>query len=127
MLVSALLLREGKPHRSLVLALERGKVLISFQVLAELHEGLGRDKFRRYVEEEEVHKFLAALTRDAQLVDVEVQIAACRDPKDDKILELAVSGNATHIVTGDDDLLVLDPFRGISIVTPNRFLESLSV
>ncbi|MDP6501994.1 MAG: putative toxin-antitoxin system toxin component, PIN family, partial [Planctomycetota bacterium] len=47
-------------------------------------------------------------------------------PKDDKFLELAVSGAASHIVTGDQDLLVLNPFRGISIVTPRQFLESLS-
>ena len=47
----------------------------------------------------------------------------CRDPKDDQILELAVSGNADCIVTGDDDLLTLNPFRGIAIITPADFLR----
>lgn len=49
------------------------------------------------------------------------RIRACRDPKDDKFLELAVSGNADVIVTGDKDLLALHPFRGIAILTPLDF------
>ena len=51
-----------------------------------------------------------------------VKIVACRDPKDDKFLDLAVSGQATHLVTGDPDLLALHPFRGIDIVTARAFL-----
>jgi predicted nucleic acid-binding protein len=49
-------------------------------------------------------------------------ITACRDPKDNKFLELAVSGQATHLISGDPDLLVLSPFRGIPIVTPQAFV-----
>jgi len=56
-------------------------------------------------------------------VDVDVQIRACRDSKDDKFLELAISGLATHVVTGDSDLLALNPFRGIQIISPQAFLE----
>ncbi len=123
-LVSALLLPDSKPHQTLDAALKRGKVLLSFAVLAELYEVLSRTKFRRYVDEEDVRTFLAALTREAQWIDVDVQIAACRDPKDDKFLELAVCGNATHIISGDSDLLVLHPFQGIPILTPHTFLES---
>ena len=52
-------------------------------------------------------------------------IAICRDPKDDKYLELAAAGQADVIVTGDDDLLVLDPFEGIPIVGPAQFLAML--
>mgnify|MGYP001107555128 CR=1 FL=1 len=52
-------------------------------------------------------------------------IAACRDPRDDKFLEVAVNGGAGYIVTGDDDLLVLDPFRGIRILTPQAFVGAL--
>ena len=97
--------------------------MISFSALAELHEVLSRKRFRRYVDEEDVRSFLAALTREAEWVDVQIQIQACRDPKDDKFLELAVSGQGTHIVTGDTDLLALNPFRDIAILPPHRFLE----
>ena len=47
---------------------------------------------------------------------------ACRDPSGDKFLELAVSGEASLIVTGDRDLLALTPFRTVEIVTPAQFL-----
>jgi uncharacterized protein len=65
---------------------------------------------------------LAALVRDAELVDVTEEVTECRDPKDDKFLALGVSGRATHIVSGDADLLTMNPFRGIPIVTPHDFL-----
>jgi len=67
---------------------------------------------------------LDALIEAACWIEVDTKISACRDPKDDQFLSLAVSGGATHIMTGDKDLLVLDPFRGIRILTPHDFLES---
>ena len=54
-------------------------MLVSFAALAELYEVLSRKQFRRYVDEEEVRSFLAALTREAQWIDVEARIQACRD------------------------------------------------
>jgi uncharacterized protein len=59
----------------------------------------------------------------AELVVITERIAACRDPKDDKFLELAVNGHADLIVTGDADLLTLNPFREIPIVTPAQFVQ----
>jgi putative PIN family toxin of toxin-antitoxin system len=122
-LVSALLLPDSKPRHALELALREGRILLSFATLAELNEILSRKRFRRYVDEEDIRSFLAALTRESQWVDVDVRIQACRDPKDDKFLELAVSGHGSHIVTGDSDLLALHPFQGIQILPPHRFLE----
>ena len=124
-LVSALLLPGSKSRQALDTALQNGRILISFATLAELYEVLGGKRFRRYVDEEDIRSFLAALTREAEWVDVEVGVQACRDPKDDKFLELAVNGRGTHIVTGDSDLIVLNPFRGIEILPPHRFLELL--
>lgn len=123
-LVSALLLPDSKPRQAFDLALRNGKVLLSFTALAELYEVLSRKQFRKYVDEEEIRTFLAALTREVQWVDVDVRLAACRDPKDDKFLELAVSGRATHIISGDADLLALNPFRGIMILPPHTFLKT---
>nr|HEV7954834.1 putative toxin-antitoxin system toxin component, PIN family [Candidatus Acidoferrales bacterium] len=122
-LVSALLKPESKPRQALQLAGRHGKVLLSFATLAELNEVLTRQWLRQFVSEEIVRSFLAGLTLDAELVDVDLRIAACRDAKDDKFLELAANGRATRVITGDSDLLVLNPFRGIQIVSPNSFLE----
>jgi predicted nucleic acid-binding protein len=54
------------------------------------------------------------------------RIAACRDPADDKFLELAVNGHADLIVSGDADLLALNPFRHIPIVRPAQFMPGLA-
>jgi putative PIN family toxin of toxin-antitoxin system len=122
-LVSALLLPQSKPRQSIDFVLQAREILLSSAVLVELYEVLSREQFRRYVDRDDIRRFLSALTREAEWIDVDVQIAACRDPKDDKFLELAISGHATHIVTGDSDLLALDPFRGIRILPPHLFLE----
>ena len=121
--MSALLLPESKPRNALDVALRQGPLLLSFEVLAELYEVLNRKQFRRYVDEEDIRTFVAALTREAEWVEIDSQVRACRDPQDDKFLELAVSGHATHLITGDTDLLALHPFQGIHIVSPHAFLK----
>jgi putative PIN family toxin of toxin-antitoxin system len=66
------------------------------------------------------------MMRAAELVTVTERIAACRDPTDDKFLEIAVNGHADLIVSGDADLLALDPFRDIPIVIPAVFVQSIA-
>jgi predicted nucleic acid-binding protein len=65
--------------------------------------------------------------RGGRAVTITESIAACRDPKDDKFLELAVSCRADRIITGDADLLALDPFRGSAIVTPAIFVQEARI
>jgi predicted nucleic acid-binding protein len=59
----------------------------------------------------------------AETVTIIEPIAACRGPTDDKFLELAVNGHADLLLTGDADLLVLNPFRGIPVVAPMTFVQ----
>lgn len=47
----------------------------------------------------------------------------CRDPDDDGILNLALISSSEFIVTGDKDLLVIENYKGIKIVTPRSFIE----
>ncbi len=101
------------PREALDLALRTGTVLVSISLLSEMHDVLTRKDFSRYVGEEDVLRFMAVLMRETELVDVDVSLSVCRDPKDDKLLELAVCGTASHLITGDDDLLALHPFREI--------------
>ena len=95
---------------------------MSAATVAELDEVFRRPKFNKYLEEANRLEFLAALVREAETVEVTESVTACRDPKDNKFLELAVRGRASHLLTGDTDLLSLHPFRGIAIVTPQAFL-----
>jgi len=125
--VSAVLLPHSLPRQAFDTAASLGKLLVSEATVAELDEVLWRPKFNKYVSEEKRLEFLAALVREAEAVEVTAIIAECRDPKDNnKFLELAVSGGAGHIVSGDADLLALHPFRGVAILTPQAFLARLT-
>jgi putative PIN family toxin of toxin-antitoxin system len=68
-------------------------------------------------------EWLTNLLAAAELVAITERVVECRDPTDDKFLELAVNGRADLILTGDNDLLVLNPFRGIPIVAPATFVQ----
>ena len=122
-LVSAALLA-GVPRQAFDKLLDNGMVLISVPVLLELAEVLNREKFDKYVTHDERMRFMVGFLRVAEMIETGETIAVCRDPKDDKLLELAVSGNADFLVTGDKDLLVLNPFRGVEIITPRKFLDN---
>lgn len=121
--ISAMLLPRSAPRQAFDLAFERGKVLVSADTIAELDEVLRRPKFDKYLREEDRLEFLAAFVREAEVVEVTQVVTDCRDPKDNRFLELAVSGQATHLISGDADLLVLHPFRGVAVVTPQVFLK----
>ena len=124
-IISALLFNTSVPGKAFTRLLDNGTILISQSLVEELNDVLGRDKFNRYVTPEERENFIQALIGEAELVEIGETVAACRDPKDNRILELAANGNASFVVTGDHDLLVLNPFRGIQIVTPSKLLEIL--
>ncbi len=124
-IVSALLFEQSTPGQALYAALDRGELLVSQATILELSEVLSRKKFDRYVTREERERFLMTLLRDAVVVDITEEVRVCRDPKDDGILEVAVNGGTACIVTGDEDLLVLHPFRGMAILTPVSFVTSL--
>ncbi|MEX1204444.1 MAG: putative toxin-antitoxin system toxin component, PIN family [Dongiaceae bacterium] len=121
-LVSRLLLPHSVPGRAVRKAVDEAQLLVSEATLTELADVLSRAKFHVYVTIEDRQEFLRLLGRIAEMVPIIYTIRACRDPGDDKFLELAVNGNADLIVTGDKDLLALDPFRGIAILTPAGYL-----
>ncbi len=89
----------------------------------ELHSRLLRPRFDRYVSRDKRFRFLAELDAVAEFVGITGGVMGCRDRDDDKILETALNGIAQMIVTGDRDLLLLDPWRGIPILEPGRALE----
>ena len=125
-LISALLTSASVPALGFAHALDHGVVLISQSLIGELSNVLSREKFRRYITSEEVERFLVALVQETEQVTITSSIKACRDSKDDRLLELAVDGKAVFLVTGDLDLLVLNPFRGVRIVNPANFLEHVT-
>ena len=121
-LISRLLLPASTPGRAVTKALDEGQLLVSEATLNELADVLARRKFDGYVSVADRQRFLRLLGSVAEMVTITYPIRACRDPRDDKFLELAVNGEATVIATGDRDLLVLNPFHGVAILSPARYL-----
>ena len=120
--VSATLLGGSIPEQAVEKAFTGDKVLRSDETLSELREVLLRSKFDRYRSLEFREAFLAKAILAMVQIDVRTHVPVCRHKKDDKFLELAVDGQADLIITGDSDLLVLNPFRGIEIITPAAYL-----
>jgi putative PIN family toxin of toxin-antitoxin system len=112
-----------------LLRLRQGEhtLLYSRATLDELVDVLNRprirDKYR--LSDGDIQTVVALILLRGEVVGPAEPLSICRDPKDDKFLELAVAGKAGVIVSGDDDLLVLDPFRGIRIVPAAAFLRML--
>lgn len=121
-LVSALLFKKSPPFQVIQLIEERGIILYSENTILELNQVLHRQKFDKYLTEEEREQFLIKFIQKSTKIKITETITICRDAKDNKFLELAVSGNADFIITGDQDLLVLHPFRDIEIITVSEFL-----
>ena len=113
-IVSRLLFRNSLPAQALQQAMTDLHLIVSSETLIELGVVLSRPKFERYLPLDDRLKFFHLLGRVAiRVADVEA-ISACRDPKDDKFLALAVSGRASLILTGDEDLLALHPFHALT-------------
>lgn len=122
-LVSALLIKNSVSFQVISNIEERGVILYSEATILGLNQVLNRKKFVKYFTVEEKQAFIFKLLEKAELVEIEESINICRDPKDDKFLELAFGGKVDFIITGDQDLLVLNPFRNIEIITANDFLS----
>ncbi len=124
-LISALLTPEGKAGQCIrVLAATETTLLFSRVTFLELASRLARPKFDRYRTTEQMNRYLDWLAELAQWVRPSVRVEDCRDPDDNRFLEVLVDGEGELLITGDSDLLQLHPYEGHSIVTPAEFLDS---
>jgi putative PIN family toxin of toxin-antitoxin system len=122
-LVSAILFPESLPAKALDVAVSEGDLYRSYVTELELVRTLTKPKFVKYITESEIELAVESYLRASKVVEVIFHIQACRDPKDNKFLDVAVSSVADCLITGDDDLLTLHPFRGVDILTPRDFCE----
>ena len=127
-LVSAALRMDSIPHRALLRAVSACDLCASEATLDELKEVLAREKFRRYLTDAARRKFVETIENNARLFVVRDEDClsldpACRDPKDNKFLALAAEAEAEVLVSSDEDLLVLDPWKEVRVVQPADFLS----
>lgn len=122
--VSRLLLSGSAAARALDKALGSSEVMVSEILVAELANVLSRSKFDRYVSVQDREEFLRRVLQVATVAPVLSEVEVCRDPDDNHVLALALDTESDCILTGDRDLLVLNPWRGIAIASPRAFLEA---
>ncbi len=122
-LVSAVLFPQSVPGQALSHARHTGRSLTTPELAAELRAVLVRPKFARYITDELRDEFLATYLTEATFVAVSERVKVCRDPKDNMVLDAAINGSAMCVISGDEDLLVLSPFREIPIWRPAEYLD----
>lgn len=121
-LISGLLSTTSTPAQAVERAICDGQLLASTATLRELMTKLLSPKFDRYVPRERRDALTLRLAPLIEIVEVVQRLQASRDPDDDKFLEVAINGRADVVVSGDGDLLDLNPFRGIVILTPAAYV-----
>lgn len=124
-LISSILIASSVPDRAFQKARETGILLFSDVTFDELQQVITRPKFDRYVSITIHIELLAKLGKESEQIEIIEAITDCRDVKDNKFLEVAFNGDANCLITGDQDLLVLHPFRGIPILSPAQFLAAI--
>lgn len=124
---SALISRLLSPHSVTADAVRRAAdfcvALASEATLADLAAVIGKPKFDPYLTPEERQRFFEEYLGIVELVDAPPGITACRDPSDNKFLDVAVQGKADYLITGDTDLIILHPFMNVAILSPADFLR----
>ena len=124
-LISHLLIPGGIPAQAVRKNLRYGQIIASDATLRELAEVIAGPKFDRYLSIEDRQQFFRLFGRIVELVPIIRNIQVCRDARDDKFLELAVNGRATTIITGDQDLLILNPYQSIQIIAPGQYIKGM--
>lgn len=127
-LVGAMLRTESKPRQALLAAVKSHVLCVCQSTLTELQVVLQRSKFDRYAPLQTRLEFLDVVTQTAHLYEIDTaseaaSLSACRDPKDDKFLALAMACEAMVIISSDADLLSLQRWNNIAIISPADFLE----
>ncbi|NVK44338.1 MAG: putative toxin-antitoxin system toxin component, PIN family [Oceanospirillaceae bacterium] len=102
------------------------ELVLSHQLLIELKEVTSRKKFQRYFDQQEVSELLKLMNILGTLYEVSEYPNICRDAKDNFLLGLIKASQADYLVTGDQDLLELNPFEGTEIIEPNQLLEKIN-
>jgi len=122
-LISASFRIESIPSKAYFKALREFNVCISEETLTELKTVMQREKFNKYLSLENRISFIELYQEQSTLYEVKESVFDCRDPNDNKFLELALTVQAEIIISSDEDLFILNPYRNIAILKPAEFLN----
>ena len=126
-LISALIVPSSVPAKALDLAVEHFEIIVSKATWQEFEQKIKKTSLERYFRNtQDRDAAIHAINRVVTHVAVRSVVTDCRDPKDNLFLELALDGKAETIISGDKDLLVLNPWRGVCIQSPGDFYRERS-
>jgi putative PIN family toxin of toxin-antitoxin system len=124
-LISAILSPNSISAKILNWGEDNGVILYSAATLNEVLSVLGRSKFSKYIDHDDIDGLSIRIKTVWLYVEILNQVQLCRDLKDDKFIDLALNGDASHLITGDNDLLVLNPIENTSIINPRTFWDEI--
>jgi uncharacterized protein len=125
LVVSAFLNPQGVAAQALDIGFEHFDLACSKEALTELLEVLKRDKFNKYLSQAERAERAEIYAQSVLFFDVTLEVADCKNPKDNKFLSLAITARAKAIVSGDKrDLLSMHPYRGVDIIGLREFVDN---
>jgi putative PIN family toxin of toxin-antitoxin system len=124
-LVSAILSPASISAKILNWGEDNGVILYSTATLTEVLSVLGRSKFSKYIDHDDIDGLSIRIKTVWLFVEILNQVQLCRDPKDDKFIDLALNGEASYLITGDSDLLVLNPIQNTSVIKPRTFWDEI--
>lgn len=124
-LISTILAPKSIPAKVLNWDEDNSSILYSTDTLAELLSVLGRSKFAKYIQPDEIQGLSMRIKATWFYVAILKEVKLCRDAKDNQFIELALNGEASHIITGDTDLLILHPIQNISVINPRTFWDEI--
>lgn len=99
------------------------KICFSYELLSELHESTSKPKLAKHFGDNAIEEMLFALSQYIELVEVTSEVSVCRDPNDNFILALCKDSDADFLLTGDKDLLALNPFGKTKILSIAEFIS----
>ena len=125
-LVDAFCFPKSFGRQAYALVTKLGEFVMSLGTFAEFEAVMLRPKFERFLALGERRLAIASVRRDLTWAEPWCRYRVCRDPSDDKFIELAICTGASAIITRDADLLTLDPINGIKVVDAKSFVLTKS-
>jgi putative PIN family toxin of toxin-antitoxin system len=125
-LISAALSPSGLPAQVVRHTIEQGRIVFSDETYEEFYSRLWRPKFDRYITREMRQSILLDFSNIADWVNIAGKLDLCRDPDNNKFLEVAIVAQAVMLVSGDKDLTDLQEIKGIPIYTPAQCIDAIN-
>lgn len=122
-LLSSLLSSSTPPAKTVDFIKEHGIFSFSQATLSEFSEVLKRPKFDKFLSKDKRLNFINEIIELSIIYEIYQKVDICRDPKDNKFLDIAIASYSDFLITGDDDLLVLEKIGNTSIITPREFTD----